>query len=94
MSRKDKAIYYGMYIAGSSPSGEKSNVFNSIFPIENYELIYGDWENDIIWDDQNMDFIPQPKVFALNPNDENIILSIPDEPKSSSYVFIMSFTSS
>lgn len=64
----------------NASKGEKK-VFNSIFPIENYELIYGDWEKDIIWDDQNMDFIPEPKVFALNPNDENIILAIPEEPK-------------
>ena len=28
----------------------------SIFPIDNYELIYGDWERKIIWDSQNMDY--------------------------------------
>ncbi|XP_077971618.1 transcription initiation factor TFIID subunit 1-like [Styela clava] len=68
----------------SSPP--KKKIFNSIFPIDNYELIYGDWEKDIIWDDQNMDFIPKPKVFQLNPNDENIILGLPEEPKSYSTI--------
>lgn len=52
----------------------------SIFPIDNYNLIYGNWEKDIIWDDQNMDFIPQPPVFKYDPNDENIILELPEEP--------------
>ena len=55
---------------------------NSIFPIDNYELIYGNWEKDIIWDDQNMDFIPTPTTFSFDPNDENIILKLPEEPKS------------
>ncbi|CAK8683677.1 unnamed protein product [Clavelina lepadiformis] len=54
---------------------------SSIFPIDNYELIYGNWEKDIIWDDQNMDHIPKPTVFRFDPNDENLILNIPDEPK-------------
>ncbi|TRZ01483.1 hypothetical protein DNTS_031895 [Danionella cerebrum] len=51
----------------------------SIFPIDNEELVYGRWEDNIIWDDQNMNFIPSPPVLTLNPNDENIILEIPDE---------------
>lgn len=28
----------------------KDNTWYSIFPIENQELIYGNWEDDIIWD--------------------------------------------
>ena len=55
---------------------------NSIFPIDNYDLIYGNWEKDIIWDDQNMDHIPSPTIFRFDPNDENIILSLPEEPKT------------
>ena len=55
---------------------------DSAFPIDNYNLIYGDWEKDIIWDDQNMDHIPQPQPFKLDPNDPEIILELPEEPKS------------
>ncbi|KAH3835031.1 hypothetical protein DPMN_108369 [Dreissena polymorpha] len=36
----------------------------------NRELIYGNWEDDIIWD---------AEVLTIDPNDENIILSIPED---------------
>uniref|UniRef100_A0A673MWK8 Transcription initiation factor TFIID subunit n=1 Tax=Sinocyclocheilus rhinocerous TaxID=307959 RepID=A0A673MWK8_9TELE len=51
----------------------------SIFPIDNEELVYGRWEDNIIWDDQSMDCLPSPPILTLDPNDENIILEIPDE---------------
>uniref|UniRef100_A0A3Q1ICQ5 Transcription initiation factor TFIID subunit n=1 Tax=Anabas testudineus TaxID=64144 RepID=A0A3Q1ICQ5_ANATE len=51
----------------------------SIFPIDNEELVYGRWEDSIIWDDQEMDHLLMPPVLTLDPNDENIILEIPDE---------------
>ncbi|XP_038150446.1 transcription initiation factor TFIID subunit 1 isoform X4 [Cyprinodon tularosa] len=51
----------------------------SIFPIDNEELVYGRWEDNIIWDDQEMDHLLMPPVLTLDPNDENIILEIPDE---------------
>ncbi|XP_012989930.1 transcription initiation factor TFIID subunit 1 isoform X2 [Esox lucius] len=54
----------------------------SIFPIDNEELVYGRWEDNIIWDDQAMDRILSPPVLTLDPNDENIILEIPDEKES------------
>nr|CAB3266786.1 transcription initiation factor TFIID subunit 1-like [Phallusia mammillata] len=70
-------------LAIEKPSvNQNDSTVSSIFPIDNYELIYGDWEKDIIWDDQNMDFIPKPTVFKFDPNDENIILGMPDEPKT------------
>uniref|UniRef100_A0A8C8H787 Transcription initiation factor TFIID subunit n=1 Tax=Oncorhynchus tshawytscha TaxID=74940 RepID=A0A8C8H787_ONCTS len=54
----------------------------SIFPIDNEELVYGRWEDNIIWDDQAMDRMLSPPVLTLDPNDENIILEIPDEKES------------
>ena len=51
----------------------------SIFPVENEELVYGIWEDNIIWDPENMDSIPEPTVLTLDPNDENIILGIPED---------------
>ncbi|XP_027886833.1 transcription initiation factor TFIID subunit 1 isoform X3 [Xiphophorus couchianus] len=51
----------------------------SIFPIDNEELVYGRWEDNIIWNDQEMDHFLMPPVLTLDPNDENIILEIPDE---------------
>ncbi|KAG9340185.1 hypothetical protein JZ751_021910, partial [Albula glossodonta] len=51
----------------------------SIFPIDNEELVYGRWEDNIIWDDQAMERLLTPPVLTLDPNDENIILEIPDE---------------
>ncbi|XP_077597107.1 transcription initiation factor TFIID subunit 1 isoform X3 [Stigmatopora nigra] len=55
----------------------------SIFPIDNEELVYGRWEDNIIWDDQEMDHFLTPPVLTLDPNDENIILEIPDEKEMS-----------
>ncbi|KAL2095183.1 hypothetical protein ACEWY4_009902 [Coilia grayii] len=60
-------------------SHEDDSPWFSIFPIDNEELVYGRWEDNIIWDDQNMDHYLAPPVLTLNPNDENIILEIPDE---------------
>lgn len=51
----------------------------SIFPVENEELVYGRWEDEVIWDAENMDTIPKPKILTLDPNDENIILGIPND---------------
>ncbi|KAM4662387.1 transcription initiation factor TFIID subunit 1 isoform 3-T3 [Discoglossus pictus] len=58
---------------------EEDRPWFSIFPIDNEELVYGRWEDNIIWDDQAMDRILNPPVLTLDPNDENIILEIPDE---------------
>lgn len=38
--------------------------------------MYGRWEDNIIWDDQEMDRMLMPPVLTLDPNDENIILGI------------------
>ncbi|XP_008425840.1 transcription initiation factor TFIID subunit 1 isoform X3 [Poecilia reticulata] len=58
---------------------EEDCLWFSIFPIDNEELVYGRWEDNIIWDDQEMDHFLMPPVLTLDPNDENIILEIPDE---------------
>uniref|UniRef100_A0A096LXZ5 Transcription initiation factor TFIID subunit n=1 Tax=Poecilia formosa TaxID=48698 RepID=A0A096LXZ5_POEFO len=63
----------------SSSSLEEDCSWFSIFPIDNEELVYGRWEDNIIWDDQEMDRFLMPPVLTLDPNDENIILEIPDE---------------
>uniref|UniRef100_A0A8D0CKQ6 Transcription initiation factor TFIID subunit n=1 Tax=Scleropages formosus TaxID=113540 RepID=A0A8D0CKQ6_SCLFO len=60
-------------------SHEDDSPWFSIFPIDNEELVYGRWEDNIIWDDQSMDRLLSPPVLTLDPNDENIILEIPDE---------------
>ncbi|XP_035682645.1 transcription initiation factor TFIID subunit 1-like [Branchiostoma floridae] len=59
---------------------DDEQLWYSLFPVENPELVYGNWEDDIIWDPQNMKEIPKPKVMKLDPNDENIIFGIPDDP--------------
>uniref|UniRef100_A0AAY4EQK9 Transcription initiation factor TFIID subunit n=1 Tax=Denticeps clupeoides TaxID=299321 RepID=A0AAY4EQK9_9TELE len=58
---------------------EDDSQWFSIFPIDNEALVYGRWEDNIIWDDQNMDRMLCPPILTLDPNDENIILEIPDE---------------
>ncbi|ESP02189.1 hypothetical protein LOTGIDRAFT_212720 [Lottia gigantea] len=67
-------------LPGQKPEYESScDTWYSIFPIENEDLVYGNWEDNIIWDSENMDKIPSPPVLTLDPNDENIILSIPED---------------
>lgn len=58
---------------------EADDTWYSIFPVENEELIYSKWEEEVIWDAECMTKIPKPKVLSLDPNDENIILGIPDD---------------
>lgn len=58
---------------------EIDDTWYSIFPVENEELVYSKWEDEVIWDAEAMDRIPKPKVLTLDPNDENIILGIPDD---------------
>ncbi|TTQ87860.1 Transcription initiation factor TFIID subunit 1 [Bagarius yarrelli] len=55
-------------------SHEGDTPWYSIFPIDNEELVYGRWEDNIIWDDQNMNCLLCPPVLTLDPNDENLIL--------------------
>uniref|UniRef100_A0A8D0ATQ6 Transcription initiation factor TFIID subunit n=1 Tax=Sander lucioperca TaxID=283035 RepID=A0A8D0ATQ6_SANLU len=58
---------------------EEDSPWFSIFPIDSEELVYGRWEDNIIWDDQEMEHMLMPPVLTLDPNDENIILEIPNE---------------
>ncbi|KAI1299211.1 Transcription initiation factor TFIID subunit 1 [Halotydeus destructor] len=58
---------------------EKDETWYSIFPVENEELVYGNWEDDIIWDAEKMSKIPEPRILTLDPNDENIVLGIPED---------------
>lgn len=58
---------------------EQDDTWYSIFPVENEDLVYGRWEDDVIWDAENIKTIPKPSILTLDPNDENIILGIPDD---------------
>ena len=55
------------------------NTWYSIFPVDNEELVYGRWEDEVIWDTEKMPKKLQPKIVSLDPNDENIVISIPDD---------------
>lgn len=63
-----------VYFCFFAASLEEDCSWFSIFPIDNEELVYGRWEDNIIWDDQEMDHFLMPPVLTLDPNDENIIL--------------------
>ncbi|XP_048585830.1 transcription initiation factor TFIID subunit 1 isoform X2 [Nematostella vectensis] len=58
---------------------KKPSKWYSIFPVDNDDLVYCNWEDKIIWDSQAMPQIPSPTVMQLDPNDENIILGIPED---------------
>ncbi|CAH1981121.1 unnamed protein product [Acanthoscelides obtectus] len=61
------------------PDQDQDDTWYSIFPVENEDLVYGRWEDDVIWDAEDMRTIPKPSILTLDPNDENIILGIPDD---------------
>jgi hypothetical protein len=68
---------------GSMDSGtaaEDAGLQTSLFPIDNYDLIYRRWEDDIIFEDNSVLKVPQPLVPQLDPNDPNFIIGIPEEP--------------
>ncbi|XP_016938070.4 transcription initiation factor TFIID subunit 1 isoform X4 [Drosophila suzukii] len=65
--------------AQAKPAEAPDDTWYSLFPVENEELIYHKWEDEVIWDAQQMSKVPKPKVLTLDPNDENIILGIPDD---------------
>ena len=53
---------------------------SSLFPIDNYELIYNRWEDSVILDSEAVQHIPQPSLAQIDPNDPNFIIGIPEEP--------------
>ncbi|KAM9384962.1 LOW QUALITY PROTEIN: transcription initiation factor TFIID subunit 1 [Pholidichthys leucotaenia] len=72
VSKRDKNIH------DNQASQEETCSWFSIFPIDKEELVYDVGKDNIIWDDQEMDHMLTP-FLTLDPNDENIILEIPDE---------------
>lgn len=65
---------------------ESDPTWYSIFPVENEDLVYGDWERNIIWDSDNIhQDILRPKLLTLDPNDDNIIFQIPEDVPTNSY---------
>lgn len=71
-------------LSKSEPLDERDDTWYSIFPVENEELVYGCWEDEVIWDAQAMVKKPEPQILTLDPNDENIILGVPDDPDPNS----------
>ncbi|XP_065336082.1 transcription initiation factor TFIID subunit 1 [Cloeon dipterum] len=69
----------GMKSNPSQRTQEIDDTWYSIFPVENEELVYGNWEDEVIWDSESMPSIPKPKILTLDPNDENIVLGIPED---------------
>ena len=58
---------------------DANDTFNSLFPVENEELAYGRWEDEVIWDHEAMKTKLTPRMVSMDPNDDNIILGIPDD---------------
>jgi len=74
-----KAAAAAQALGYGEEGGQVDDTWYSIFPVETSELVYGRWEDDVIWDADEMEEIPQPRILALDPNDENIVLCIPDD---------------
>ena len=39
----------------------------------------GRWEDEVIWDHEKMPVKLQPRMVSMDPNDDNIILGIPED---------------
>uniref|UniRef100_A0AAF5PPD9 Bromodomain containing protein n=1 Tax=Wuchereria bancrofti TaxID=6293 RepID=A0AAF5PPD9_WUCBA len=52
---------------------------HSLFPMENYDLLYTKWEDDVIWDSENMDHIPEPKLLTLDYSDDPKLFGMPED---------------
>jgi len=70
-------------ILNKDPNNHRLSDWYSLFPVENSELIYGRWEDKIIWDSEAVEKIPSPEIFRLDPNDENLILGLPEDTRES-----------
>lgn len=64
---------------GDDSSKKSRPGFYSIFPVENEDLLYSKWEDDVIWDAKKMERIPCPPVLTFDPNDDSLILEIPED---------------
>ena len=42
-------------------------------------FLSGRWEDEVIWDHENMPVKLQPRMVSMDPNDDNIILGIPED---------------
>ncbi|CAF4953627.1 unnamed protein product, partial [Rotaria sp. Silwood1] len=68
------------YLENTNDDDAKYKSWYSIFPIDNYDLMYGDWEKDIIIDPENMERIREPPELILDENDDHLIFEIPTDP--------------
>ncbi|CAF0732337.1 unnamed protein product [Adineta ricciae] len=68
------------YLENGNDDDPKYKSWYSIFPIDNYDLMYGDWEKDIIIDPENMERIREPSELILDENDDHLIFEIPTDP--------------
>ncbi|XP_023236160.1 transcription initiation factor TFIID subunit 1-like [Centruroides sculpturatus] len=51
----------------------------SNLPVENQDLLSGEWEKDVIWNCDEMTSLPEPNILTLDLNDENIIMEMPHD---------------
>uniref|UniRef100_A0A915DXT9 Uncharacterized protein n=1 Tax=Ditylenchus dipsaci TaxID=166011 RepID=A0A915DXT9_9BILA len=52
---------------------------HSLFPMDNYEFETTRWEDNIIWDSENMPSIPEPRMLTLDYEDDPTIFGMPDD---------------
>lgn len=75
-----RQLSMGRVNVDSGAAAEETGLQTSLFPIDNYDLIYSRWEDDIIYGDNSVLKIPQPSLPQIDPNDPNMIIGIPIEP--------------
>ena len=51
----------------------------STLPVINGDLISSCWEDEVIWDHEAMNKLPQPRIVPLDPNDDNVVINFDDD---------------
>ncbi|TKR76013.1 hypothetical protein L596_017223 [Steinernema carpocapsae] len=68
----------------SLSEGENNEAVNprsglSIFPLDNFDLLQTRWEDDIIFDSNDVDKLPPPRILTLDYTDEPNIFGVPED---------------
>ncbi|PAA82498.1 hypothetical protein BOX15_Mlig009081g3 [Macrostomum lignano] len=67
--------YGGTYPGVEKPNaGPKYEGWRSIFAVDNTELAYTNWEDNIVWDGSKADTLGRPYVLTLDLNDEALVI--------------------
>lgn len=78
---KDQSVPSGKHSTSQANiAANLPNIWASIFPNDNYDLLAADWEKKIIINPDDINIVElKPVEFAINPSDDNLLIGVQDE---------------